>query len=97
MPIGDISVMPHAWVIGMPSFSLKALIRAGGAADPPTMSPRTVDRSDRVSSRWWSRSSQIVGTPAPKVTFSASIICASGAAWRNRSGMTRLAPVAIAR
>ena len=55
----------------MPWFSAKARMSAGGAAEPPTMSIRTDDTSDFSASRWWSRSFQIVGTPAPPVTRSA--------------------------
>jgi hypothetical protein len=60
------------------------------------MSIRQVETSTGLPSRWWSRSFQIVGTPAPTVTLTWEIIAASGSAWRNRSGMTRLAPAIIA-
>ena len=77
--------------------SLNERMSAGGAADPPTMSIEHDETSTGFLSRYCSRSFQIVGTPAPPVTFSASIIFASGSACRNRSGMTSVAPEIIAR
>ena len=38
----------------------------------------------------------MVGTPAPVETFSASIMAASGSAWRNRSGMINEVPASMA-
>src|SRR5215468_494541 len=90
-PSGDISVMPHAWMISTPRW-WNACIRDGGQADPPT----TASSSDEMSVGCWlmyaRRSVQIVGTAPASVGRSASIIAASGAACRNRSGMTSVAP-----
>jgi hypothetical protein len=76
----------------MPSLS-KASISDGGQAEPPMVTwPREeTSRGFAVSSA--SRPCQMVGTAAAWVGFSLSIIAASGAGWRKRSGISMFTPV----
>ena len=66
--IGEVSVMPHACRIGRPISLRYDSLNAFGTAAPP----HTIARSDDVSRPFNSGSTaiQIVGTPAPTVTFS---------------------------
>ena len=61
---------------------------AGGQAEPPTMTSFIEEMSVGFASRWASRSVQMVGTAPASVGRSAAIIAASGAACRNRSGIS---------
>src|SRR5262249_15444544 len=75
------------WTISMPCRSRNAWMSAGGHAEPPTTTSFIDEVSVGLASRYASRSVQIVGTAPANVGCSVSIIAASGAAWRNRSGM----------
>jgi hypothetical protein len=87
--------MPQACRTRTPYRSSNARISAGGQAEPPTIACWRLEMSrSGFASRWWSRSFQIVGTAAALLIPSDSIIADSGSAWRNRSGMTMVAPVA---
>ncbi len=44
-PSGEVSVMPQAWITGMPWRSWKAFISAGGQAEPPMTTIRRVEVS----------------------------------------------------
>ena len=92
--IGDVSVIPHAWRIGKPiSWRYDSLSDFGTAAPPHTMA-----RSDDVSRPFNSGNTdiQIVGTPAPTVTFSLTMWSAIALPERSGPGITRLAPHAAA-
>ncbi len=84
--------MPQAWQTRMPRRS-NASIREGGQAEPPivTWPRKDTSRGRAVSSP--SRPCQMVGTAAAWLGRSRSIISASGAGWRKRSGISRLTPV----
>ncbi|CAM5396076.1 hypothetical protein SVIOM74S_03130 [Streptomyces violarus] len=84
--------MPQAWQTRMPSLS-KASISDGGQAEPPmvTWVREETSRGCAVSSP--SRPCQMVGTAAAWVGLSLSIIAASGAGWRKRSGISMFTPV----
>lgn len=84
--------MPQAWQTRMPSLS-KASMREGGHAEPPmvTWVREETSRGRAFSSA--SRPCQMVGTAAAWVGFSCSIISASGAGCRKRSGISMLTPV----
>ncbi len=84
--------MPQAWQTRMPSSS-KACIREGGQAEPPmvTWVSELTSRGCAVSSP--SRPCQMVGTAAACVGRTRSIISASGAGCRKRSGISMLTPV----
>lgn len=73
VPSGDISVMPQACSTSTPYTSLKALIMAGGQAEPPMTVRLSVLNLRLLACRWPSSICQTVGTPAAMVTFSASI------------------------
>jgi hypothetical protein len=90
-PSGEVSVMPHAWMIVTPSLS-NAAISDGGQAEPPTTARSSGARSCGFWSSSASRPCQIVGTAPAIVGFSAAIIAASGSGCRNRSGMISDAP-----
>ena len=68
---GDVSVMPHACVIGRPTCSRYASDSARGTAEPPHGMARRLDTSRPSSSG--STPIQMVGTPAATVTRSDSI------------------------
>ena len=68
--IGEVSVMPHAWVIGRPIALRQPSDSDFGTAEPPQMIARSADRSR--PSTIGSMPIQIVGTPAVTVTRSAS-------------------------
>src|SRR5215204_7523257 len=76
----------------MPCRSRYAWMSAGGQAEPPTTTSFIEDVVVLLASRYASKSVQIVGTAAANVGRSASIIAASGAACRNRSGISSEAP-----
>ncbi len=84
--------MPQAWQTRMPSLS-NASISEGGHAEPPmvTWVREETSRGRAVSSA--SRPCQMVGTAAACVGLSPSIISASGAGCRKRSGISMLTPV----
>lgn len=84
--------MPQAWQTRMPSSS-KAFMSEGGQAEPPmvTCPSELTSRGFAVSSA--SRPCQMVGTAAACVGRSLSIISASGAGWRKRSGISMFTPV----
>ena len=62
--------MPQAWVIGTPICFRQPSDSDLGTADPPQRIIRSADRSRPFASG--SMPIQIVGTPAVRVTFSAS-------------------------
>ena len=72
-PSGESSVIPQACVMMIPNSSAYARITASGSAEPPQTSVRSDDRSPPAVRRWASTPCQMVGTPAPTVTFSVSI------------------------
>ena len=72
-PSGDSSVIPQACVMVMPNSSAYARITASGSAEPPQTRVRSEEMSPPDARRWASTPCQIVGTPAPTVTFSVSI------------------------
>ncbi len=84
--------MPQAWQTRMPSSS-KAAMSAGGQAEPPmvTWVREETSRGRAVSSP--RRPCQMVGTAAACVGRWVSIISASGAGWRKRSGISMFTPV----
>jgi hypothetical protein len=95
-PSGDVSVIPQAWVITMPNSSAYARITVSGSADPPQTRVRSEETSPPAARRWASTPCQIVGTPAPIVTFSLSISLTMAAGIMNRSGITSSAPESMA-
>ena len=90
--------MPHAWVTVMPWRAWKPSIIEAGAAEPPITIERIDVRSQRFasSSRSARMPSQIVGTPAARVTFSADIRSSSDPGARCGPGKTIFAPDATA-
>ena len=82
--------MPHACRIGRPiSFRYDSLSALGTAAPP-----HTIARNDDVSRPFSSGNTaiQIVGTPAPTVTFSFTMWSAIALPERSGPGITRFAP-----
>ncbi len=92
VPSGDVSVMPHAWQRRTPSLSY-ASISEGGQAAPPMVTLAMEVRSRGLAVTSARRPCQIVGTAAACVGRSRSIMSASGAGWRKRSGMSMLTPL----
>lgn len=92
VPSGDVSVMPQAWQRRTPSLSY-ASIRDGGQAAPPMVTLAMEERSRGFAVTSASSPCQMVGTAAAWVGRSRSIISASGAGWRKRSGISMLTPV----
>jgi hypothetical protein len=87
--------MPHACTIGTPKRSSKPRMSVSGTADPPHTISLSDDRSGAGSRRIMP--CQIVGTPAVKVTFSASISSArSGGVMRGPGSTSRAPEVAAA-
>ncbi len=84
--------MPQAWTTRMPWRSSKPRIRAGGQAEPPMTTVRRQVTSRCLASSSASSPCQMVGTAAPMVGRTVSIISASGAGWRKRSGISSQAP-----
>ena len=98
VPIGDISVMPHACSTCSPCRFWKPSIIAGGAADPPTIICRSAFRSQRFGSLSSASriASQTVGTPPAQVTFSSAIKLSTLTASRCGPGKTSFAPTIAA-
>ena len=92
MPSGDISVMPQAWMTSMPKSSSSVRIIAGGQAEPPITVRLKVLNFSSFCFTWLIRPSHTVGTPALKVTFSASNSSYSDLPSRCGPGNTSLAP-----
>ena len=72
VPMGDVSVMPHAWATRTPDFIKRSII-ARGAAEPPMVTSRSLpsDASRPAAasaSKCANIASQTVGTPALCVT-----------------------------
>ena len=88
--IGDVSVMPHAWKIGMPILERNPSLSAGGTALPPHGMARSDDTSRPSISA--STAIQIVGTPAATVTRSVSIRVSRAPGERSGPGITSVAP-----
>ena len=96
LPMGEVSVIPHAWTMRTPSSFSKASISDRGTADPPQGTIRSDERSSPWARTCWSSPFQIVGTAPARVGRSASMSRASGSGCRKRSGMIRSAPDMIA-
>ncbi len=80
----------------MPNSSAYARITDSGSAEPPQTRVRSEEMSPPCARRCASIPCQIVGTPAPTVTFSVSMSLTTAAGIMNRSGITRSAPDIIA-
>ncbi len=91
-PSGEVSVIPHACTMVSPWRSSNARIIDGGHAEPPLTRVFRLDTSRGRASSSASSPCQMVGTPAVNVGRSASIISASGAGCRKRSGISIDAP-----
>src|ERR1035441_7843838 len=63
-------VIPHPCTTSPPARLLNPSIIEMDVAEPPTVTSRRDDRSQRVISRWWRRPVHTVGTPAVTVTRS---------------------------
>ncbi|MOA20657.1 hypothetical protein D3C78_1411120 [compost metagenome] len=72
VPSGLSSVMPQTCSTCTSWRSWKAAIMDEGQAEPPITVRRMVEKVLPVASTWASRPCQTVGTPADRVTFSAS-------------------------
>ena len=64
VPSGDISVMPQACSTSTPYSSRKAVIMAGGQAEPPITVRFSVENLRLLGFMWPSSICQMVGTPA---------------------------------
>src|SRR5690606_12262311 len=92
VPSGDISVMPQACTTCTRRRSIRVSIIAGGQAEPPITVRRKVENRKSLVSTWLIRPSQTVGTPAEKVTPSASNNSYSDLPSSAGPGNTSLAP-----
>src|SRR5207248_7530172 len=94
VPSGVSSVMPQAWTMLSPSLSYAA-IKDRGAAEPPHTMRLTVLRSYLPDCSNGRAAIQIVGTPAPRVTFSSCANCSTRSGARELPGKTCLAPTNV--
>ena len=92
--MGEVSVIPQACKMGRPICSRYASLSALGTAAPP----HTIARNEDVSRPFNSGSTaiQMVGTPAPTVTFSFTMWSAIALPDKSGPGITKFAPHAVA-
>ena len=95
VPSGEVSVIPQACSIRSPCRAIPS-ISAGGRAEPPHTTVRTLGSLVPVFSRYCSSAIHTVGTPAATVTPSWRINSTRLAGSRNRSGRAWVAPTMVA-